>query len=246
MSKIRSHAATDVGCVRKNNEDSFCHSSAGADLWIGVADGCGGEAAGEVASALAVSTFESEIKAKRDSGRDIAFVLRDAVVSANRRILDEAKESSKKGMGTTFSAVFFRGTSATLVHVGDSRIYRRRKGRTERLSEDHTWVNDAIKAGQLKKEDAKNHPRASMLTKALGMPEFDSPDMDIIGVEEGDSFLICSDGLYACVAEHEIDPFMDQDPKDGAARLIALARERGAPDNVTIAIAHVEGFQSVA
>ena len=235
--------ATDLGCVRTNNEDNFRFGELGTDLFATVADGCGGEAAGEVASALAVQTFQNELSEKHNTDRDIAFVMRDAVIAANKRIITQAEQNvDQKGMGTTFSGLLFRGKEIMIVHVGDSRIYRKRDGELCQMSEDHTWVHEAVKMGKLTPEEAENHPRSSMLLRALGMPNMPPPDLDFLDARTGDTFLICSDGLSNMIRFDEIADALDKVPEPAVNGMIALARERGAPDNITAVVARIDDF----
>lgn len=231
---IRIAAASDVGCVRKNNEDSYKYMEEGDDFWAAVADGCGGELAGEVASRMAVELFAQEVDRHRTSPRDIVFILRDAVVKANRSILEAAQQVDKRGMGTTFSGIYIRGKNLFTLHAGDSRIYRKRDGRFEQLTEDHTWVQEQVKRGKMSQEEADNHPRSGVLMRALGTPDFTAPDIDFLDARSGDTILISSDGLHRVVTLEEISDAMDLDQEETARTLIEKALKRGSPDNVTV------------
>jgi protein phosphatase len=236
-------AASDTGCVRTNNEDSFRYLQEGDDFWALVADGCGGEAAGEVASRIAVDVFASEVARTLPSGRDLPFLLRDAFVRANQSIIDEAKNQGLAGMGTTFSAFYIRGRKALSVHAGDSRIYRKRDGVFERLSVDHTWVQEQVKVGRMTEEEAENHPRSGILMRALGANPATFPDIDFLDVRENDVVLISSDGLHRVVSLAEISDHMDLPPERAVQDLVALALRRGSPDNVTVIAFRVKGFE---
>ncbi|RMH54577.1 MAG: serine/threonine-protein phosphatase [Candidatus Hydrogenedentota bacterium] len=233
---------TDIGRVRKNNEDAFKIASLGDDRWVAVADGCGGEAAGEVASSRALEVFEEEISREVQTERDLAFVLRDAVVRANEVLLEEA-QGERKGMATTFSALYFRKDLAYSLHVGDSRIYRLQEDRFELLTCDHTWVEYAVQAGRITREEAEHHERAGWLMQALGMAEFRAPDIDFFPVKVGDRFLLCSDGLQKCVSDEEIAQALatGDEPERTCRYLIDQSLARGAPDNVTVVVVYVEG-----
>jgi PPM family protein phosphatase len=238
--------ASDVGCVRTNNEDSLRFMQEGDDFWALVADGCGGEAAGEVASRIAVDVFASEVARTLPSGRDLPFILRDAFVRANQSIIDEAKNQGLAGMGTTFSAFYIRGKEALTVHAGDSRIYRKRDGVFERLSVDHTWVQEQVKVGRMTEEEAENHPRGGILMRALGANAATAPDIDFLDVRESDAILLSSDGLHRVVTLPEISAHMDLPPDRAVQDLIALALRRGSPDNVSVIALRVKGFEEVA
>lgn len=242
---IQIAAGTDRGCVRQNNEDAYRYLADGNDFWAVVADGCGGEAAGEVASRMAVEVFADEIAKHRDSRRDVSFILRDAVVKANRAIIEESKVDGKDGMGTTFSGFYIRGREVFTVHAGDSRIYRKRSGVFEQLTVDHTWVQEQVDRGRLSPEEAENHPRGSVLIKALGIPDFGSPDIDFLEGQENDVLLISSDGLHRVITLPEISEMMELPAEKAVSDLISLSLERGAPDNVTVIMARIEKFQRI-
>lgn len=234
---------TDVGKVRKNNEDNYKYLGEGADFWAAVADGCGGEAAGEVASAIAIKTFTDEIGQHRLSKRDISFIMRDAICNANKEILKEAQVDGRNGMGTTFSSIFFRGKNVVIAHVGDSRIYRIRAGEFKQLTKDHTWLSEAIASGKMTEEEAEKHPRAGWLLRAVGMPDFTSPDIDFLDSKPGDIYLLSSDGLHRCMTKDEIAVLMKEEPEAAVNKLIDLALERGSPDNVTVITFRIDGYE---
>lgn len=227
-------AGTDKGCVRANNEDSYRYLSWNSDFWAAVADGCGGEAAGEVASRLAVEVFADRLEKEAHGPRDLSFVLRDAVAHANQAILDHARQEGHDGMGTTFTAVYCRGRQMISIHAGDSRLYRVREGVFAQLTEDHTWVQEQVNAGRMTPEQAAVDPRGSVLMKALGAPEFPAPDMDFLEVAPGDVYLISSDGLHRVVTLSEIAEYMKRPAPEAVKELIDLSLKRGAPDNVTV------------
>ncbi len=237
---IRIFAASDMGCVRKNNEDNFKYMAEGEDFWAAVADGCGGEMAGEVASRIAIDVFAQEIDKNQGSPRDIVFILRDAVVKANRAILEEAKQADKRNMGTTFSGIYMRGKNLFTLHAGDSRIYRKRDGRFEQLTEDHTWVQDQVKRGKMTQDEADHHPKSGVLLRALGTPDFTAPDIDFLDGRPGDVILISSDGLHRVVSLEEISEAMDLDQETAVKMLIETALKRGSPDNVTVIAMKIE------
>jgi len=243
--KIDLAFACDTGCVRTNNEDSFKYLDEGNDFWACVADGCGGEAAGEIASRISVDVFAEEVSKNRNSGRDISFVLRDAVVKANKTILEASLEEGREGMGTTFSSIYIRGRNAVIAHAGDSRIYRKREGKFEQLTDDHTWVEAQVRAGKISKSDAENHPNSGLLMRALGMPDFKAPDISFIDCVEGDAFLLSTDGLHRVLTMSDISNYMDMEPAKAVNEMIALSLKRGAPDNVTIIFFKILKFERI-
>lgn len=228
-----SASATHPGRIRQNNEDSLLVRE---DLGLfAVADGMGGHAAGEVASRLAIDALVACSGPKPDAA-DLAH----AFERANRAILERAGEdSATRGMGTTLSALAVDGSGHGLVaHIGDSRLYRCRDGRTEQLTRDHSWVQEHMDAGVLTADQAKNHPFASVLTRVLGTPGPTEPDIDRITVQPGDLFLLCSDGLTGMIGDDTIDAILATgsmlDAK--AADLIDAANQAGGADNVTVVL----------
>ena len=236
-------ADTNVGRVRTNNEDSF--GTAWLDdgsLFVIVADGMGGHEAGEVASGLAVQVVEDAVS--RDPEADPRERLQTALIEANDVILDEGNRSGTRGMGTTAITAIFKGNEVYVALVGDSRLYMIRKGHVVWRTMDHTRVQMLVDAGEISDEEAKNHPEAGMLTRALGHARMADgrplePDVltDPIEIQESDTLLLCSDGLTDLVDDWEIARICAGKTGDeAAAELIELACERGGHDNITIAI----------
>jgi protein phosphatase len=237
------HVGSDVGRIRDNNEDSF--GSAWLDdgsLFVIVADGMGGHEAGEVASSLAVRVVEDVIR--EDPDADPRDRLYNALLEANQAILDEGASSGTRGMGTTAIVAILKGNQAYIGQVGDSRAYQIRKGHKIWRSTDHTRVQMLVDDGKLTDEQARHHPEAGMLTRALGharmadgqplVPEvLDEP----LILEPGDTLLLCSDGLHDLVEDDEIGRSIAGEDGDPAiAKLIELACERGGHDNITISV----------
>ena len=235
---------SDVGCVREINEDSgrLLRPSDPAQLaakgtLVVVADGMGGHSAGEVASQLAadvVSRLYYETRAEPGQA------LRRAVEEANRQINEAAAaDESKHGMGTTCTALALRGDEAFAAHVGDSRLYMLRGGQLYQLSEDHSAVMEMVKLGIITKEQARTHEDKNVILRALGTsPEVEVSTVEPFAVREGDQYLLCSDGLYDLVPDDEISSVLAgaEDVHAAGERLIALARERGGHDNITVGI----------
>ncbi|HEX6869723.1 MAG TPA: protein phosphatase 2C domain-containing protein [Micromonosporaceae bacterium] len=227
-------AATDVGLGRTNNEDSFV---AGRQI-AAIADGIGGMPSGELASDLAVQTL-----AELDGygGDDPLTGLQDAVARANQHIRELAEaESGHEGMGTTVTALLFAGGRLGLLHVGDSRCYRFRDGQLAQLTKDDTFVQSLVDEGIITAEGARTHPRRSLVTQAVQGLDY-QPTCAILEPSPGDRFLLCSDGLSDVVTDSEIEQAIAAAPDrdDCARRLIELALDAGAPDNVTVVIADV-------
>jgi PPM family protein phosphatase len=227
-------ARTDVGRARQSNEDSYLERS---PLFV-VADGMGGARAGEVASAIAVETAkESELGASPE--RDLTEVVK----AANREIYRKAQEDAEHaGMGTTFTGALVTGREVAIGHVGDSRMYRYRDGELERLTQDHSLVEEFVRQGKLTPEEAEVHPQRSIITRALG-PE---PDVQVDTFtypgRDGDVYLICSDGLTGMISEDAIAEIISSSAslEEAAKRLIDAANENGGRDNITVILFRLE------
>ncbi|MDX1577647.1 MAG: Stp1/IreP family PP2C-type Ser/Thr phosphatase [Gemmatimonadota bacterium] len=239
----RHAAGSNVGRVRQRNEDSF-----GADTPSGlfvVADGMGGHAAGEVASALAVRcAAEGLAMLSEDAAKDEATkVLKDAIADANQVILIEGEaHPEKSGMGTTATALLLSRHGWWLVgHVGDSRAYLVREGEVDRITEDHTYVQELVNQGRISAEEARLHPRSSLLTRALGTTEGVRIDIYEGSLESGDRFVLASDGLMTMLPEERIQELLLQpwDADKLVNRLIETANEAGGHDNTTAVVVDV-------
>jgi protein phosphatase len=227
-------AATDVGRVRTNNEDSMFVS----DRLFAVADGMGGHQGGEVASDLALRTLESTFTDSSTEG------LLEAAHEANDAVLERAgADPDLRGMGTTLVALAPAGESESLawINVGDSRLYILRDGELTQISEDHSLVQEAVRSGELSPEEAQTHPQRNIVTRALGIDPDVVIDGDRIDAYEGDRFVLCSDGLYEFVDDDRIAATLRRlaDPTEAAQELVRLANEGGGRDNITVVIVDV-------
>src|SRR6476469_8944017 len=231
---LRYAVRSDLGLVRGNNEDSVY---AGPRL-LAIADGMGGHAAGEVASKIVIGTMEP-LDDDRVPG-DLIAALRGAVLEANQRIADAVEQNAElDGMGTTLTALRFAGSQVALVHVGDSRAYLLRNGELSQITHDDTYVQYLVDTGKLTPDEAKDHPRKSVILRALRGAEVE-PDVSIREAHEGDRYLLCSDGLSDVVTSETMDETMRIiDPQECADRLVELALRGGGPDNVTVIVADV-------
>lgn len=237
---------TDVGRKRFHNEDSVAHivpkdpvmmTKKGA-LFI-VADGMGGHAAGEVASEIAVNTVCNSYY--QDTGDDVPAALEYAVKSANAIIYQRAAEnSSQHGMGTTCVVSVLRGNTVYIANVGDSRAYLVRNGQVRQISQDHSWVAEQVRAGAMTEDEARMHSMRNMITRSLGFyPDVDV-DLFVEQVVEGDSVVLCSDGLSGMVNDGELLKIVNHfAPQESVYRLIELANAQGGVDNITVLIARV-------
>jgi PPM family protein phosphatase len=250
---IESGARSDVGRVRKNNEDSF-RTEPSIELFI-LSDGMGGQASGEVASAMAVETVAEHCMAATKENGEPPFCgeptpglsertnrLASAIRLANRKIFEAgANDPARKGMGATIVACWITDRRLSLAHVGDSRAYLLRSGSFEQLTADHSLVADLVRGGILTPQQAEVSEQQSILTRALGT----RPDVEVDADEQlllaGDVLLVCSDGLSRTVTNPEIASTLEthRDPQKAADRLIELANENGGEDNVTAIVMRV-------
>jgi PPM family protein phosphatase len=235
---IRAVAQSEVGLVRQGNEDS---GYAGPRLLV-VADGMGGHAAGEVASAVAVESLavlDGPGPAPSEGDQDQALV--DAIARANHRIRDLVEADPRRsGMGTTVTAMLWTGHGFRLAHIGDSRAYLLRGGQLTQLSRDHTYVQALIDEGRITEAERETHPARSLLLQALG-GEDPVPDLAEVPAQDGDRVLLCSDGLSGVVSAEAIRTVLveEQDAQAAADRLVALAVQAGGPDNITCVVADI-------
>ena len=236
MATVKASAAVShVGRVRSNNQDS---GYAGRNLFL-VADGMGGHAGGDVASAIATRRI-AEADGDYDSAPDAAAALEGALIAANRQLAETVAEHSElTGMGTTVSAMLLDGDRMVISHIGDSRIYLMRSGELSQISTDHTFVQRLVDAGRITAEEAMVHPRRSVLMRVLGDVE-SSPEIDsmVLDTRDGDRWMLCSDGLSGVVSFDELHELMSADAgaKQVADRLVKASLDGGAPDNVTVVI----------
>jgi PPM family protein phosphatase len=229
-------AATDVGRMRKNNEDSYLSSQPVA----AVADGMGGHSAGEVASAIAIE----ELAALRDRGpweNETAATddLKQAILRANRRIHEMAARDRKlNGMGTTLVALLEDGDMVHVANVGDSRGYLLRQGELSQVTIDHSLVQELVDDGRLSPEDAERHPQRSVITRALGIDPEVEFDLFTYKLQVGDRLLLCSDGLSDVVEPAQIRKVLlrVRNAHRAARELVTVANAHGGPDNITVIV----------
>lgn len=236
---VKSAAVSHVGKIRANNQDS---GYAGTQLFV-VADGMGGHAGGDIASAIAVKRI-TEADRPFTSAHDAEFALQSALIAANSLIAETVFDHPElTGMGTTVTALLRVGEHLALAHIGDSRLYLYRGGVLEQVTIDHTFVQRLVDSGRITAEEAAVHPRRSVLMRVLGDIDA-SPEIDtaIVETEPGDRWLLCSDGLSSYVSDDKISAVLKSvpSPKDAAERLVRDSLDQGAPDNVTIVIVDVD------
>jgi serine/threonine protein phosphatase PrpC len=246
--------SSDPGLKRTSNEDSYS-TRPDVGLFV-VADGMGGHVAGEVASRVAVEAIEAFIEetAGADKNRTWPFPfdptisleanrLKAAFRLANRKIAAAIADSQElRGMATTASAVLFGARSASVGHVGDSRVYVLRNRALDQITSDHSWVEEQVRAGTMSRSAARQHPWRNVVTRALSGGE--DPEVDVTEVipKPGERYLLCSDGLFGVVGDARIAEILgDQVPLDTICqRLVAAANEAGGPDNITTLILQID------
>ena len=247
-------AGSHSGMRRPTNEDSH---SGRPDLGLFlVADGMGGHVAGEVASRVAVESIESFIEQTRDVNEQSTWPfpfepelsldgnrIKAAFRLANRRIAAAmANERELRGMATTASAVLLGPRGCVVAHVGDSRVYVLRRGELKRLTHDHSWVEEQVRAGTMDATAARQHPWRNVVTRALAGGE--DPDVDIrqVTFEAGDRVLLCSDGLFSVVSDEQIGRLLGLDIElaEVSQKLIDAANEAGGPDNITTLLVQID------
>jgi serine/threonine protein phosphatase PrpC len=239
MTQPKSAALSDVGKIRSNNQDS---GYAGTRLFV-VADGMGGHAGGDVASAIAIRRIR-ETDRQYTSPGDAEFALQSSLIAANQLLAETVFEHQElTGMGTTVSAMLRVGDSMAIAHIGDSRIYLWREEELSQITSDHTFVQRLVDSGRITPEEAAVHPRRSVLMRVLGdvdaAPEIDTATL---GTQPGDRWLICSDGLSSYLAEDRIKKALGAglDADETARRLVKETLDHGAPDNVTVVVVDVD------
>ena len=236
MLRIADHASkTDVGRQRHTNEDNFYDQPP----LFAVADGMGGAQAGEVASEMAISEFVADRDADAAAEKQLELIAQ----TANKKIWNMAQSDSRHaGMGTTLTAAMLDGQSVAVGHVGDSRLYLYRDGQLERMTRDHSLVEEFVRQGKLTPEQAEKHPQRSVITRALGPENFVEVDTFRIPARPGDVYLLCSDGLSGMVPDDVMAAILGQGGDLGAlaSTLVERANDNGGRDNITAVLFRLE------
>jgi PPM family protein phosphatase len=244
---------TDIGRTRQSNEDSMLSyvpedpqivARKGA-LFV-VSDGLGGHTSGEIASEMAAQVVRERYY--QDANEDIGASLRSAIKQANRAIAERAAQNEAwSGMGTTVVAAVLRDDMVYAANVGDSRVYIVRGDTIRQITEDHSWVMQQIRAGQLTLEEARDHPKRNIIYRCLGEDKDVEVDLFTEQVQEGDLLILCTDGLSGQVSDDELLATVQQyQPEESVQRLIARANENGGPDNITAIVVQVAIEKEVA
>ncbi|MEG0291352.1 MAG: Stp1/IreP family PP2C-type Ser/Thr phosphatase [Anaerovoracaceae bacterium] len=237
---------SDRGKRRNNNEDA-CFVMPKENVYM-VADGVGGNNAGECASNMAVSKIAECIRENSLTGiedqNEIAICLKRYIEIANKEIIDFALHNKEnRGMATTLVMCYIKGDTLYIANIGDSRAYIYRQGELFQITEDHSYVNSLIKMGAITHEEAKDHEKGHMITKALGAAKEADADYYQTKIVDGDVVLLCTDGLYGELSEGEIEKLISQegDMSKLAEKLIAYANEAGGRDNITAVCIKTKG-----
>jgi serine/threonine protein phosphatase PrpC len=243
LPRLEAFGLSHTGLVRATNEDAY---AVAPNLgFFAVADGVGGNAAGEVASQMAIETVHGMMKdlaALSPQAELNASVLAHAVLEANACVRAGASaDVAREGMSTTFTGLLVFGERAIIAHVGDSRAYHLRGRQLRLLTDDHTLVNICLQGGILTREQAATSDLRHIIARAVGLEETLHVDTRLVGIEPGDTFLLASDGLHGVLADDDIAAVLlgERDLTRAAARLVERANDAGGPDNVTVVLVRV-------
>lgn len=249
--RVRAAGLSDVGRTRAHNEDSFNY-----DVEHGfflVADGMGGHGNGEVASSLTIEAASDFLQHAEESvsgegnetgtGDSVSRTLRLAIEAGHDKVVGAvAEDEALSGMGTTVVGLKLGPEFVSVAHVGDSRAYLLRNAGMQLVTEDHTWVNEQVKAGYLSPDQARTHPLKSVVTRAIGGEHDVDVEVQELDVESGDCILLCSDGLTTMLTDEEIRSHLaeETDLEDRCAALVQHANARGGVDNITVILLEFE------
>lgn len=240
---IQFSGLTDMGLTRRNNEDSYMVLTGEGNTYVVVlADGMGGHKRGELASSIAVRYIAERLSQEMRSSmtvEELSTLLRTIIEKANVKVhLKSLDDVSNEGMGTTVTVGIVRNDQLIVAHVGDCRAYQLHFGELLHLTIDHTLVQTMVERGELTPEQAIHHPRRNVVTRALGTPEYTSPDVAIFDISRGDRLLFSSDGLHDYVDEADIVRILREaaTPREAAEELVAQANRMGGADNVTVIV----------
>jgi len=258
------HGSTDRGLKRETNEDAFLVSDLDSgDCILGggilekpsgapgliclVSDGMGGAKAGEVASSMAVQCLHEFLMGLKSPLKDPEALLKKAIEHANTTIFRRSEaEDACRGMGTTMTGVWIVDTFCYLGHVGDSRAYLFHDGVLQQLTRDHSLMNFLIDYGVMTSDQAESHVNRNIILEALGVKKDVSADTGCLTLQEGDTILLCSDGLYSTMDDEEIKAFLvkEKDLESLSKNLISEANSRGGPDNITVVLCRVKSVKN--
>lgn len=239
MGALKVASLSSIGRVRPHNEDALLVRRWGAWTLLCVADGLGGHARGEWASARALEVFAGAVE---QSLQDLApdRVLQTAAAATNAAIYRESPDIGAPGAATTLVAVLVKDREATWLNVGDSRLYAVLGGQLRQVSQDHSWVAERVREGVLPASAVYEHPRRNVISRTIGFEPAVEADIGTLELDAGDALLLCSDGLFGPVRDEAIGSVLRREPEDAATRLVELANAAGGPDNITVVIARLE------
>lgn len=233
---------TDIGAVRKMNQDAFAYGIIDdSHVWAVVCDGMGGANGGNIASAMAVEEIKAHVTSVLQPGisaGNIKAMINNAISKANAAVFDKANETPELvGMGTTAVVVVVAGSKLYIAHVGDSRAYLYSNDELERLTVDHSYVQNLINFGQLTENEAKNHPQRNIITRAIGVHTEIAADYIVADFKPGDKLIACTDGLTNHVEDVQLfEIISEEDGKDLVTALVDEANANGGSDNITVAL----------
>jgi PPM family protein phosphatase len=241
--KLRFAALSDRGLVRSANQDSYCVDDPHGRFFI-VADGMGGHAGGEEASRIATHAIRDYLEKRWSTDLEPDLLLKEALNQANQSILQIQKVSPERGdMGTTVVVVMFPDNQQPwCAHVGDSRLYRLRGEQLQQITEDHTWVTQAVRAGVLTADQARMHPWRHVLAQCLGREDLNRVDIQPLNLQSGDALVLCSDGLTEEVTDESIAHHLEWSNTcdETATALVEEAKINGGQDNITVVVVAVD------
>jgi PPM family protein phosphatase len=240
--KLRFAGLSDKGLVRSANQDSYFIDNLGR--FFIVADGMGGHAGGEEASRIATQSIQEFLEKHWSEDLDPEPLLKEALIQANRSIVQNQRISPERGdMGTTVVVVIFpKEQQPWCAHVGDSRLYRLRDDKLEQVTEDHTWVAQAVNAGILMPDQARLHPWRHVLAQCLGREDLEHTEIQPLDIQSGDALLLCSDGLTEEVTDEVIENYLGsaESCNEATVLLIEEAKANGGQDNITVVIVEID------
>ncbi len=249
---------THVGMTRSANQDAYCailapNAPLGVEALLAVADGRGGHQAGEVASGMAIRGLVRLLSSQGDretnpiGGGRLPGILGEVIQQVNGEVNQAAGRPETRGMGSTLTVALVAGSSMVLGHVGDSRAYLLRNGQMRQVSQDHSWVAEEVARGALSPEEARTHRRRNILTRAMGVAPRVEVDTLVTEVEEGDTLLLCSDGLHSLVTDEEIARVLgEKAPQPACQALVDRANAMGGNDNITVVVVRVDHLEKGA
>ncbi len=236
---MKFYSATDIGRVREKNEDSLLASPP----LFAVADGLGGHLAGEVASNLALSLIEKELKEPVSNREELIKKMINAIKEVNKKVYERSREKSDyRGMGTTLTLAYHLEDKLYFLHVGDSRAYLFRQGKLYRLTEDHSVVFQMFKEGRISQEEMETHPLRSTLTQAIGVSPSVQADVVAVKTRVGDRYLLTTDGLTTMLKDEEIEEILKKNLslEESCRTLINAANLKGGYDNITLVLLEID------